>query len=102
MTEPVQSIEALRAQYAQLERQLAEASIAPAETYIGLLGSPEVDQLLDAITVAAEQLDSATRTRVAQWVKMRADLVTLATMDVARMRKLVVPTEAAPAEEQAW
>lgn len=99
MSDQTNTIDQMRAQYAALERDLAAASIAPTETYIALLGSPEVDQLLNAIAGAAEQLDGSTRARIAQWTKMRNDLVTLANMDLARMRKLVEVTDAAPADE---
>jgi hypothetical protein len=43
---------------------------------------------MTGISNAAGQLDEATRKRVAAWVKMRADMVTLAKLELTRLRGL--------------
>ena len=79
----------LRAQRDQLDRQLADATIAPTEELIGLLGSDELTQLLDRLTAASALLDEATRRRIEQWVRAREAMVKLSGIELARLRKLV-------------
>jgi len=79
----------LRAQRDELDQQLAEASIAPTEELVSLLGSDELAQLLDRLTAAAALLDEATRRRIQQWVRAREALVKLSAIELARLRKLV-------------
>jgi len=79
----------LRAQRDQLDRQLADATIAPTEELIALLGSDELSQLLDRLTAAAASLDEATRRRIEQWVRAREAMVKLSGIELARLRKLV-------------
>lgn len=84
----------LRAQSATVERQIAEATLPAAQAYASLLGSPEVDQLMAAITSAAAKLmDDTTSARVTMFAKMRADLVILANADVDRMQKMIAPEQ---------
>lgn len=84
----------LREQGAAVERQIAEATLPSAEAYAALLGSPEVDQLMDAVTTAANKLmDETTSKRVAMFAKMRSDLVILANADVDRMQKMIAPEQ---------
>lgn len=83
------TIEELRAQRDELDRRLAAASVNAADALVTLLAGPEVDALMGAIVSTAEPLDAATRKRVAAWVKMRADMATLAKLDLARLRSLV-------------
>ena len=79
----------LRAQRDALDRQVAEATIDPAEELMALLGGEEVTRLLDRLAVAAAPLDEATRRRVEQWAKMREAMTKLGLIELARMRKLV-------------
>ena len=79
----------LRAQRDQLDRQLADATIAPTEELIALLGSDELTQLLDRLTAGAASLDEATQRRIEQWVRAREAMVKLSAIELARLRKLV-------------
>jgi len=79
----------LRARRDQLDQQLADATIAPTEELMALLGSDELTQLLDRVTAAASSLDEATRRRIEQWVRAREALVKLSGIELARLRKLV-------------
>lgn len=88
------TIEELRAQKDELERRLALASIGAAEAFVALLASDEVDALMTAMSATVEPLDAATRKRVAAWVKMRADMATLAKLELARLRGLVAVSDA--------
>jgi len=81
-------VEELRAQFDALQRQIAVATVGAAEDFVALLASTEVDGLMTGISNAAGQLDEPTRKRVASWVKMRADMVTLAKAELARLRGL--------------
>jgi hypothetical protein len=91
------TIEELRAQRDDLDRRLAVASVGAAEALVTLLAGPELDGLMEAVTSTAGPLDAGTRKRVASWVKMRADMATLAKLDLARLRSLaaVADTEGA-------
>lgn len=86
-------VEELRAQFDALQRQIAVATVGAAENFVGLLASVEVDGLMAGITNASASLDEATRKRVASWVKMRADMVTLAKLELARLRGLAAVTD---------
>jgi hypothetical protein len=92
-TEP--TIEEMRAQKDELERMLAVASVGAAEAFVALLASAEVDQLMAAFTSTVEPLDAGTRKRVAAWVKMRADMMTLAKLELARLRGLAAVVDGA-------
>ena len=95
-TEP--TIEELRAQKDDLERRLAVASLGAAEAFAALLDSPEVAQLMDVFTSTVEPLDASTRKRVAAWVKMRADMTTLAKLELSRLRALAAAAEEASSD----
>ncbi|EJL21887.1 hypothetical protein [Novosphingobium sp. AP12] len=83
------SIETMRTQRDEIERQLAQATIAPMQEFLALLGSDEITEFLDRLASAASPLEERTRRQVTQWASARTAMVKIGDIELARLRKLV-------------
>lgn len=90
-------VEELRAQFDALQRQIAAATVGKAESFVALMASPELDDMMTGLTNAVADLDEATRKRVASWVKMRAGIVALSALELKRLRGLAAVADVEPA-----
>jgi hypothetical protein len=88
------TIEDIRAQHAALEKEIAAASIPLVQDVIAALGGEAAQAVVDAVTQASAALDEVTKGRIAAWAKMRDDMLTLLSFDLARMQALVEPADA--------
>jgi hypothetical protein len=85
------TLDALRAQRAVLEREIARQSIGDYEAAVALLNADATIELTQGLAAIATRLDDAGQKHLLLVGKMIGDVSTLMSRDLELLRKLVAP-----------